>query len=200
MPTIEVSRAFAWLRRQLKVILQLHDVARSHAFRYFNLTSVVRYMAIYGAAIFPLTAEGNMCHHIFLSQDREYPIAAIEHGETRISCYGDADCEEDRFNEVLICAVERGLAALGETVAQVILYNMEKKYSLKRRDILRNPDRFVEALQGIFGCGAETIQRLVVKSICSATGLDPARFSQLSFSSCVEEALKALKAEERRSR
>lgn len=136
-----------------------------------------------------------MSGHAFLSPDRKYPIAALEHEERHVSGSSNSDCEA-HSNEVLLCAVERGLAALGEGVAQVILYNIEKRYSLKRRDILRKPGRFVEALQGIFGCGAETIQSLVINSICSATGLDPARFSQLDFSSCVDEALKALKAKQ----
>jgi len=107
------------------------------------------------------------------------------------------DSEEDCPNEVLICAVERGFSALGESVAQVIFYSLDRRYSLRRQDILRKPNRFVEALQAIFGSGAETIQKLIIQSICSTTGLDYKSLGQLSLPSCIKEAQKALRAKEK---
>ena len=111
------------------------------------------------------------------------------------SCNPDSD--EDCPNEVLTCAVERGLSALGKSVAQVVFYNIDKRYSLKKRDIVKNPGCFVEALQAIFGSGAETIQKLIIRSICSATGLDPNSLGQPDLPSCIKEAQKALRAKKK---
>lgn len=89
--------------------------------------------------------------------------------------------------------MEQGLSVLGESVAQVILHSLDTKYSLKERDILKKPDRFVEVLQAMFGSGAATIEKLVVQSICSTVGLDPNSLDQPTLSHCMKQVEKAIK-------
>jgi len=154
-------------------------------------------MTLYRPSAFLLAAGESMSGQTFLGQDLDLSTAHFKHEKSLIPDSCNPNSEEDCSNEVLICAVERGLSALGESVAQVILYSIEKRYSLKRQDILKKPNRFVEALQAIFGSGAETIQKLIIQSICSTTGLDSKRQGQLSLPSCIKEAQKALRAKEK---
>lgn len=94
--------------------------------------------------------------------------------------------------EVLTRAVELGLYVLGESVAEVIFYNLEKEYSLKREDIPKRPDRFVEALRDLFGSGAATIEKLIVQSICDVTGLKLDAVNPPTLAFCMKQAEKAL--------
>jgi len=101
--------------------------------------------------------------------------------------------EKDDYRDVLALAVIQGLSAFGEGVAQVVLYNLDKRYSLNRRDIVKKPDRFVEALQAMFGSGTTTIERLIIQSICTSTGLNPETLNQPTLPHCIEQAKKILK-------
>lgn len=101
--------------------------------------------------------------------------------------------ERDDRRDMLTLAVEQGLSVLGESVAQVVLYNLDKKYSLSRRDIVRKPDRFVEALHAMFGSGATTIEKLVIQSICTSTGINPNTLDAPTFPHCIRQAEKTLK-------
>jgi len=101
--------------------------------------------------------------------------------------------EKDDYRDILALAVIQGLSTLGESVAQVVLYNLDKRYSMNRRDIIKKPDRFVEALQAMFGSGTITIERLVIQSICTSTGLNPETLNQLTLPHCIEQAKKILR-------
>jgi len=100
--------------------------------------------------------------------------------------------------EVLVVAVERGLSVLGESVAQVIFHNLDRMYSLKRQDIIKKPDRFVQALQDLFGSGAAVIEELIIQSICAACGLTSNTPDTLALPSCIRKAEKALRMEDKR--
>jgi hypothetical protein len=89
--------------------------------------------------------------------------------------------------DVLLEAVERGLHLLGESAAQVIFYNLDTRYSLSKPEIPRKPERFVKALGDMFGDGAETIEKLVVRAVCTKFGLHPDLRRRFSFSECIRE-------------
>jgi len=107
--------------------------------------------------------------------------------------FDNPDIEATDHGEVLISALEEGLSVLGKGTAQVILYNMDKQYSLKRHDILKKPERFHEFLHAIFGAGAATIEGLIIQSICTATGLDVHTLNERTLQHCLREAEKALR-------
>jgi len=94
---------------------------------------------------------------------------------------------------ILTLAIERGLSCLGDSVTQVIFYNLEKRYLLRRKDLAKYPDRFVAALRDIFGSGAETIEKLIVQSIRDVTGLQVDIVSPAALTCCIKEAEKALR-------
>lgn len=111
--------------------------------------------------------------------------------------YDNPDAEASDHGEVLISALEQGLSVLGKGTAQVILYNMDKMYSLKRHDILKNPERFLEFLHAIFGAGAATIEELIIQSICTATGVDAHTLNEHTLRHCLQEAEKTLRTDKK---
>jgi len=149
-------------------------------------------MTLYPPNAIPIEAGAKMSRGTFAVYDPDPSTAPFNHERSSIPHSSNPDTEEDCPNEVLMCAVEQGLSTLGQSVAQVILYNIDKRYSLKRRDIVKEPNRFVEALQSIFGSGAETIQKLIIQSICSATGVNPSTLSPPTLQHCLRQAEKAL--------
>lgn len=69
------------------------------------------------------------------------------------------------MRRTLTKSIETALDSLGENVGQVILYHIEKEYSLKVDEIVDRPESFLEALQGIFGDGAFTLEQIVVDTV-----------------------------------
>ncbi len=101
--------------------------------------------------------------------------------------------ETKSTQDVLMLAVEEGFSILGKDVAPIIFYHIDNTFGLKAQDILKKPDSFVEALEAIFGCGAATIEKLIILSICANIGLNPKSVTELTLSDCLKEAEIALK-------
>lgn len=93
----------------------------------------------------------------------------------------------DGADSELLETVERGLCALGENTAQIIFYNLYRRYSLSKPEILRKPERFIKALSDLFGAGADTIEKLVVEAICARFGLHPNLRSEFGLPECLTE-------------
>ena len=93
----------------------------------------------------------------------------------------------DHENDLLE-AMEHGLFLMGEDFAQVTLYNLDTRYSLGKREILRKPERFVEALRDMFGEGAQVIENFIKQAICTEMGLSPSIFRRTSLSHCIRKA------------
>ena len=68
------------------------------------------------------------------------------------------------LRSTLTRSIEEGLDSLGGNVGQVILYHIEKEYSLGVDDMIDRPDSFMEALQTIFGDGAFTLEQIIVEA------------------------------------
>jgi len=129
----------------------------------------------------------------FALADSEEKRAKLDPERLPILHFRKPYTEKDDYRDILALAVIQGLSTLGESVAQVVLYNLDKRYSLNRRDIIKKPDRFIEALQAMFGSGTITIERLVIQSICTSTGLNPETLNQLTLPHCIEQAKKILR-------
>ena len=126
-------------------------------------------------------------------RDRDASTAPFNREKSSITNFHALNTKANDHEEKLTLAVEQGLAVLGESVAQTIFYNLEKRYSLKRPDLLRKPDRFIEALQDMFDSGATTIERLIIQSICTRTGLKTDKLNDPTLSHCIKQARKILK-------
>jgi len=69
------------------------------------------------------------------------------------------------FERLLLNAIDEGLSALGESPKRVVYFYLEKKFSIKRREIPHKIEHFVEALEKIFGLGAKFLQILIIKQL-----------------------------------
>ena len=67
----------------------------------------------------------------------------------------------DRFDTVLLEAVDEGLLALGADARHVIYYYVERNYQVKREDIPKKVEAFHRALEGIFGPGGLCFKTLL---------------------------------------
>lgn len=73
--------------------------------------------------------------------------------------------------KILSC-IDRALDCYGDSVKQVIYWNFEKQFNITRDKIPDHPEKFVEALEKIFGGGAGIVERTIVNEISSLPGMD----------------------------
>jgi len=125
-------------------------------------------------------------------RDRDASTALFNREKSSIANFHTLNTKANNHEEKLTLALEQGLSVLGDSVAQTIFYNLERRYSLKKPDILRKPDRFIEALRDMFDSGAITIEKLVIQSICTRTGLKTDKLNDPTLSHCIRQARKIL--------
>jgi hypothetical protein len=77
----------------------------------------------------------------------------------------------EKFNRVLLDAIEGGLSLLGDSPKKAIFYHLETSFHLKKEDIPLNLSEFQQALEGVFGPGAPYIERLIMRSLCEKLGV-----------------------------
>lgn len=71
---------------------------------------------------------------------------------------------KDFEREVLAC-VEKALGSFGQTVRVSIFYHIENDFSFPTEKAASEPHLFMQKLTKIFGVGARTIERMLVREI-----------------------------------
>ena len=71
------------------------------------------------------------------------------------------------FEDKVLECVERGLSSLGESTRQSIYWHIEHEYGLKHEQIPGRPKEFTKALKTLFGPGASSLERMIVREINS---------------------------------
>ena len=74
------------------------------------------------------------------------------------------------FENLLIEAVDEGLASLGESAKQAIYFHLEDKFEIAKNDIPYHLEDFTDGLEKIFGLGARFIEILIMKSLFEKIG------------------------------
>lgn len=74
------------------------------------------------------------------------------------------------FNKLLLEAVDEGLASLGESSKQAIYFHLEKRYNIKKQEIPHKIEAFADAIEKIFGLGADFLEILIMKQIHQKVG------------------------------
>jgi hypothetical protein len=74
------------------------------------------------------------------------------------------------FEKILLEAVDEGLSLLGESSKQTLYFYLENSYKIKRGDISRRIDEFVEAIETIFGTGGRILELLIMKQLYRKVG------------------------------
>jgi hypothetical protein len=91
---------------------------------------------------------------------------------------------------ILLEAVDGGLASLGETAKQAVLFHLEKSFGIRKDDIPRKAAAFARAVEAIFGPGAAFLENLILERLGEnmRVHVDWTRDSQFEFNDCVAQA------------
>ncbi len=74
------------------------------------------------------------------------------------------------FEKLLLEAIDEGLSSLGESPKRAIYYHLEKSFSIKKQEIPYKVEAFVDAIERIFGSGADFLEILIMKRFREKTG------------------------------
>lgn len=72
---------------------------------------------------------------------------------------------EERFEKVLIEAVDEGLSSLGESSKRAIYFHLKESFNVEREEIPHKVEVFIDALEEIFGGGADFLEILIMKRL-----------------------------------
>ena len=92
------------------------------------------------------------------------------------------------FEKILLRAVDSGLLLLGETPRKAIFYHLNEKFQLERENILEKIEEFAQALNAIFGSGAELIEKFIVKELYHGLEFHFEEKMNFGFADCIRQA------------
>jgi hypothetical protein len=76
------------------------------------------------------------------------------------------------FERLLLEAVDEQLTSLGESSKQALYFHLERGFDIKKQEIPQKTEAFVDAMEKIFGQGADYLEILIMKRLHSKIGLD----------------------------
>ena len=74
------------------------------------------------------------------------------------------------FEEILLEAVDEGLSSLGESSKWAIYFHLEKNFNIGKQDIPNKIANFIEAIEEIFGLGANFLEILIMRRLYEKIG------------------------------
>lgn len=72
---------------------------------------------------------------------------------------------EEEFDRLLLEAVEEAFIAMGESSKQAIYFHLEKGFTIKKHEIPNKLEAFANAIEKIFGLGANFLEILIMKGL-----------------------------------
>lgn len=87
---------------------------------------------------------------------------------SKIAKKGNWKMIDTSLNKSVIEAVDSGLLALGENSRKAIYFHLEKTFNIKKEEIASRFEEFKEALEDIFGPGAELIESSIMRELQTA--------------------------------
>jgi hypothetical protein len=94
----------------------------------------------------------------------------------------------EKFNRVLLDAIEGGLSSLGDSPKNAIFYHLETSFHLKKEDIPLNLSEFQQALERVFGPGAPYLEKLIIGRLYEKLGLRFEKPQLVDLVVCVDDA------------
>jgi hypothetical protein len=89
--------------------------------------------------------------------------------------------ESNRPLDRVLLSIDAGLQQYGSSVAQVIYFRLEKLYGLKKEEIPKKPEIFVQLLDEFFGVvGAGIVKRSILRELERNSGVKDLMKKQLS--------------------
>src|ERR1700687_4036887 len=98
------------------------------------------------------------------------------------------------FTQKMVDAVTQWLAPLGNSGRSATIYFIEKKNGVRLTDAFTNPNRFLGALNEMFGLGAKILEPSIVKAIAEAFGLES---TPISLDLAIKGAVRQYKSSQR---
>lgn len=102
------------------------------------------------------------------------------------------------FEKTLLEAVDTALLSLGESPRQAVYYHLNKSFKLQREEIPEDANEFSQALNTIFGPGAEVIEKIIVKNLYTKLNLSLEEKTCFEFVEYVSLARELVKREKQR--
>ena len=72
---------------------------------------------------------------------------------------------KNQLDTKIMEAIDESLASFGESVKQVVYFQLENSYHVKKQDIPRRIEEFAAAIEGIFGIGARLIEMKIIETL-----------------------------------
>ncbi len=69
------------------------------------------------------------------------------------------------FEKILLEAVDEGLSSLGESSKLAVYFHLQENFNVKKEEIPCNVEAFADAMERIFGQGANFLEILIMKRL-----------------------------------
>jgi len=73
--------------------------------------------------------------------------------------------------EQVLQAIDNGLRVYGSSVPPVVYFQLENRFGLKKEDIPKRPEVFVELIDGFFGGGSNAVKLCIIRELSKISGL-----------------------------
>jgi hypothetical protein len=74
------------------------------------------------------------------------------------------------FEKILLESVDEGLSSLGQSSRRAIYFHLEKSFNVKKQEIPFKIEVFSDAIEKIFGRGANFLEIVIIKRLHKKTG------------------------------
>lgn len=74
------------------------------------------------------------------------------------------------FEKVLLEAIDEALSTLGESAKQAIYFHLDRSFNIKKEEIPSRIMAFTQAIENIFGVGANFVEILIMKKLYGKVG------------------------------
>jgi len=95
---------------------------------------------------------------------------------------------KDRFDRILLQAIDEGLHVFGESTRCVIYYHIVSKHRIERERIPERLEAFHEALKGMLGEGSKVVEKQIAKSMYSMLDLTFREYDEWTIVDYVNDA------------
>ncbi|MEJ5327357.1 MAG: hypothetical protein WHU54_03800 [Candidatus Bathyarchaeia archaeon] len=73
--------------------------------------------------------------------------------------------KQKNYENTLIEAIDAAFAQLGPNITKTIYFRMEKTFKIKKQELPHKIQEFTEAIEQIFGAGAELIEIRIIEEL-----------------------------------
>jgi hypothetical protein len=80
---------------------------------------------------------------------------------------------EREFNKILLEAIDKALGMLGASIKEALYFHLETTFAVKKEIICKDPEKFSDGLEKIFGLGAKFLENVIINSVCEKTKCKP---------------------------